>query len=88
MSSPLACEKTATCMHAKQLIGTDVAAFAWQKHVLKPHPHDGWRRKQCANAVPIGVHVSQLELQGLIQHNTVWGRKAVPLGFDQREAQG
>ncbi len=30
--------KVATCMHAKQLIGTDVAAFAWHTHALPSHP--------------------------------------------------
>jgi len=62
--------KAAACMHAKQLIGIGVAALAWQKHALQPHSQDGRQFEQVANAVPIGVHVSQLELQGLMRQNT------------------
>ena len=42
-------------MHAKQLFGTDVAAFTWQKRALQSHPQDGWHCKQVANAAPTGI---------------------------------
>ncbi len=47
-----------------------------------------WHCKQFANAVPIGVHVSQLGLQGLMQHNTGRKEKTTPLSIDQRNAEG
>jgi len=37
--------------------------------------------------VPIGVHVSQLELPGLMQHKTGRKEKTTPLSIDQRKAQ-
>ena len=88
MCFPLVCEKQ---QHACMLSSSQVQMLliiAWQKHALQSHPQVGQHFKQVANAAPIGVHESHLELQGLMQQSTKREEKTMPLSVEQGKAQG